>query len=269
MKKELNYSNIIFMVIYITGFILSLFLVDWCLLSLYEILFLILFISCTNLSVMTGWHRYFTHRSFKVKPIVEWFFLFFGSSIFTGSVLEWMSEHFSHHSNLDDYNKDPTSIKKGFFYSHMGWIFYNQDIKLLKDNRKIVNWHHENWLKLSFISGVLIPFVIYYLISGSLLNSLLVGVFFRSVISQQSLFLVGSWSHFFGKKDESGKSSATNSLLVSFFCFGEGYHLNHHINPKDYRAGYKWYNYDPGKWFVYILEKLNLAWDLNRSQDKK
>ena len=268
MKKQLNWKNIIFSITYFIGFILSLFFVEWSTMSLGEYLFILLFVSCANISVMTGWHRYFTHRSFKASKWVDYFFLFFGSSIFTGSVLEWMSEHLNHHKFENDEIKDPTCIKKGFFYAHMGWIFYDQEIPLLKDNRKIVNWHHKNWLFLSFLSGIVIPFILYYLLFGSLLNALLIGIFFRTFISQQMLFLVGSWAHVFGEKDNEGKTSATNSLFVSICCFGEGYHLNHHKNPIDYRAGYKWYDYDPGKWFVFILEKLNLAWDLKRNENK-
>lgn len=265
MKKELNYNNIIFSLTYFTGFLIALFFVNWTNLSFGEISFLILSISLANISVMTGWHRYFTHRHFKTYSFIEFFFLFFGSSIFAGSVLEWMSEHMSHHANEGNEEKDPTSIKRGLFYSHMGWIFYSQNIKLRSDTRKLVMWHHKNWLWFSFLSGIVLPIITYYLLFGNLFNAIFLGVFFRTFISQQSLFLVGSWSHFFGKKDKSSKTSATNSLFVSFFCFGEGYHLNHHLNPNDYRAGKKWYNYDPGKWLIYTLEKLNLAWDLKRT----
>jgi stearoyl-CoA desaturase (delta-9 desaturase) len=266
-SNNLNWSTIIFMVTFHIMAIVGLFIIDFDSISLLSIIFLFIYISLSHLSVMSGWHRYYVHRSFVPTKLFEYIVLFFGSSIFTGSVKDWVAEHSSHHTHLDNHDRDPTSIKKGFFYSHIGWLLYKKEYKFPKGlDSKTLEFHHNNWLLISFMGGLIVPSVSLYLTGMSMVDSILLGTFIRSVFSQHCLFLVGSWSHFFGKKFKD--SSATNSLIVSFFCFGEGYHYNHHTNPRDYRAGNMWYDYDPGKWFLYSCYKLGLIKKLIRVNRK-
>lgn len=74
---------------------------------------LVLFV-LTGLSITAGYHRYFAHKSYMASPILKFFFLLFGTMAVQGSALRWAFEHRLHHAFVDT-DRDPYSIKKGFF----------------------------------------------------------------------------------------------------------------------------------------------------------
>ena len=86
-----------------------------------------MFIAGTGITI--GYHRLFSHRTFKTFPFVEWLFMIFGSMALQNTILNWCSDHRRHHKKLDT-NDDPYSIKKGFLHAHIGWI-------VRKSNREI------------------------------------------------------------------------------------------------------------------------------------
>lgn len=265
-KRELNYPVILVLLIPFISLIMSFFLFDS--LSWKSYLFLFVNWILMNASVVIGWHRYFSHQHFETYKWIEFLFLFFGSSALNGSAIEWASEHMSHHAFPEDEEKDPSCPKKGFFYSHIGWLCYKRNFLVNKTllNNKLLVWQDKNWKWVSVIVGVIIPFIIYYfLVNNSLLEALLIGVMLRLFISQHTILLLNSWAHFFGQKDPENKFTARNSILVSILCFGDGYHLNHHKRSNDYRAGVNWYDLDFSKWIIYLGSKIGIFWNLKRN----
>ena len=79
-----------------------------------------------GLGITIGYHRLFAHKTFKAKPVFEWILMLFGSMALQNTIIKWCSDHRNHHRNLDT-DKDPYSIKKGFFHAHIGWIFKKED----------------------------------------------------------------------------------------------------------------------------------------------
>ena len=77
----------------------------------------------TGVAITAGYHRYYAHRTYDCLPIVQTFYLVFGAATLQNSVLQWASDHRYHHRYVDK-ELDPYSIIKGFFWAHMGWIFY-------------------------------------------------------------------------------------------------------------------------------------------------
>jgi len=80
----------------------------------------------TGLSITLGYHRLFSHLSFKAKWPVRLFTLIFGACAFENSVLHWASDHRNHHKHTD-HDEDPYDITKGFFWAHIGWILFKLD----------------------------------------------------------------------------------------------------------------------------------------------
>ncbi|CAL8152012.1 unnamed protein product [Prunus armeniaca] len=73
--------------------------------------------------VMTlSYHRNLAHRSFTLPKWLEYSFAYCGVLSLQGSPIEWVSTHRYHHQ-FSDTGKDPHSPIKGFWHSHMGWIF--------------------------------------------------------------------------------------------------------------------------------------------------
>ena len=90
-----------------------------------EPVLLVMFWIITGLGITVGYHRLFTHRSFKAHPIVDWIMAIIGAAALENSALKWCSDHRRHHKHLDT-TKDPYSITKGFFHAHIGWILENK-----------------------------------------------------------------------------------------------------------------------------------------------
>ena len=80
---------------------------------------------CTSMAITVGYHRLFSHVTFKTQNWIRFLLLFFGAATFEQSALKWSSQHRQHHQ-FSDTEKDPYNINRGFFYSHMGWILFHK-----------------------------------------------------------------------------------------------------------------------------------------------
>jgi stearoyl-CoA desaturase (delta-9 desaturase) len=226
------------------------------------LIFSLLFAAATNLSITAGYHRLFAHRSYEAHPVLKVLLLLVGASAFQGSALKWSSDHRRHHSHEDTPN-DPYSIKKGFWYAHMGWMFYQESGNLeIKARDLEKDWwiqnQHKHYLLWSIGMGFLFPTVFGWL-CGSAFAGLVVGGALRIFITQQSTFFVNSLCHYFGSQPYSKEITARDSFIVAILTHGEGYHNFHHKFQLDYRNGIRWYHWDPTKWMINFFKWLGLA----------
>jgi stearoyl-CoA desaturase (delta-9 desaturase) len=226
------------------------------------LLFASSFAVLTNLSITTGYHRLFSHRSFDAHPLVRWALLIVGTSAWQGSVLKWCTDHRVHHSEVDSH-EDPYSIVRGFWYAHMGWMFFKipDDFKIeCPDLQKdpALRFQHRFYIPLAFLTGFIIPCLIGYAFGYPLTGFFMAGAL-RIGLSQQSTFFVNSLCHTFGRKTYSDQISARDSMIVAFLTHGEGYHNFHHKFQIDYRNGVRWWQWDPTKWVIQLLSHLGLA----------
>lgn len=228
----------------------------------WNILFASIFAVLTNLSITMGYHRLFAHKSYEAHPILEAILLFIGAGAFQGSALKWASDHRVHH-RFEDTEKDPYSIKKGFWYAHMGWMMKNESVSLpiqapdLQKN-KLIAFQHNHYLISAIVVGYLLPMAIGALF-GNALFGLVIGGGLRIFLTQQSTFFVNSLSHTLGKTPYSLDKTAKDSIVVAFLTHGEGYHNFHHKFQFDYRNGIRWYHWDPTKWSIQLAYLTGLA----------
>ncbi len=227
----------------------------------------VFFVSATAMSITVGYHRLFAHRSFNAHPWVEFLVLFFGAAAFEQAALRWASQHRDHHRYVDT-DKDPYSIKKGFFYAHIGWLlFWNHPLNLenapdLSKNKLIAHQYRYYYLW-SALSGIVLPLVIGALVGRSG-GALILTVCLRLAFVHHSTFCINSVCHMFGKPTYDIYSSAKDHWFVALLTFGEGYHNFHHRFPGDYRNAVQWYQWDPSKWVIHLLKFLGLTSDLKR-----
>lgn len=234
-------------------------------LSLILISFALFFI--TGLSITGGYHRYYAHRTYRAHPIVESFLLFFGSMAGQGSALRWSYDHRLHHAYVDT-DKDPYSIKKGFWYAHFLWLFEKPkaiDEKIVSDmvKNKLVMFQHRH-----FPLSMTVTNVVVWLGVGWLLNDYLgaffIAVWVRLFTLHHSTWFINSLAHTWGDKPFCQEQSAVDNYILSMMTFGEGYHNYHHTFANDYRNGIRWYHFDPTKWLIWTLSKIGLTYDLKR-----
>jgi stearoyl-CoA desaturase (delta-9 desaturase) len=79
-----------------------------------------------GVSVTGGYHRLFAHKTYQASWPVRLFYLVFGAAALENSVLNWTADHRIHHSEVDQ-ERDPYNIQKGFWWAHMGWIFFENE----------------------------------------------------------------------------------------------------------------------------------------------
>ena len=232
-------------------------------------IFGLVFAVLTNLSITMGYHRLYAHKSFEAHPVLEWILLFISSGAFQGSALKWASDHRIHHK-YEDTDKDPYSIKKGFWYAHMGWMMTHEAVSLpiqapdLEKN-KLVKFQNDYYLVCAIAVGYALPLAVGWLMQNALLGIVIAGGL-RIFLTQQSTFFVNSLSHTLGKTPYSIDQTAKDSIIVAFLTHGEGYHNFHHKFQFDYRNGIRWYHWDPTKWTIQLAALTGLARKLKTVQ---
>ncbi|MFT6181949.1 MAG: stearoyl-CoA desaturase (delta-9 desaturase) [Akkermansiaceae bacterium] len=246
--------------------------VNWIMWSLFAFYML-----STGLSITLGYHRLFSHLSFKAKWPVRLFTLVFGACAFENSVLHWASDHRRHHKHTD-HDEDPYDITKGFFWAHIGWILFKLDAEQPMDNVKdlrkdaLVRFQDRFYISIAFIAGLVFPAAVGYFtmggMAGILAGVLVVGAL-RVVLVQQSTFFINSACHCIGEQPYSTRCSARDSWIMALVTYGEGYHNYHHEFQHDFRNGVKPWNFDPTKWSIMALNKVGLVSDLRRVPSSK
>ena len=234
---------------------------DW---AMFVVLYMV-----SGLGITVGYHRLISHRAFECKDWVKACLLIGGGWALENSALRWCSDHIRHHAKCDQ-DEDPYNATKGFWHSHVGWIFSkdpNRDgayeVKLRKD--PIIMWQHRYYIPI-VLSGLALPFVVGLIHGGwmSGLSCFLLAGIARTWLVLNSTFCINSICHLWGAQPHGQEDSSRDSWWVSLVTFGEGYHNYHHTHLRDYRNGPKWYNFDPSKWVIFGLAKLRLASNLQR-----
>jgi len=270
-RPQLNWFNFIFL---LGTFLVALVGTPW---YLYTVglgwpeaaTFLVLYVF-TGLSVTPGYHRLFAHKTYQAAWPVRLFFLIFGAGALENSVLNWSADHRVHHAHTDE-ERDPYNIQKGFWWAHIGWIFFDVEpppasvVRDLADD-PLVAWQdrYYKWIGTAVALGI--PLAV-GLATGRLLGCLLIGGVLRVVVSHHGTFFINSLCHMVGRQPYSREHSARDSGLMAVLAFGEGYHNYHHSFPFDYRNGVKAWQFDPAKWTIWMLSRLRLARDLRRAPE--
>jgi stearoyl-CoA desaturase (delta-9 desaturase) len=245
------------------------------------VVFVLLYI-LFGLGVTVGFHRLFTHRSFKTSPTVRFIFAVLGSAAIEGPVISWVADHRKHHA-FSDKEGDPHSphvghghgIKgalTGLAHAHVGWLFIHTHRGLKKRyapdlmadpvvsfvDRTFVAWALLG-LGLSFALGVAIG---HTLKAG--LTGLLWGGAVRMLVIHHVTYSINSLCHFFGSRRFNTDDESRNLMWLAPFSFGEAWHNNHHAFPTSAAHGMRRFEFDPSALVIRMLERLGLAWDVVR-----
>jgi len=237
--------------------------------GLTEWLAFVAFAFASGLSITAGYHRLWSHKTYKASPPVRFIFALGGALALQNSALHWSSDHRVHHKHVDNNDKDPYSAKMGFWYSHIGWMLREyqaqryHDYKNVRDlqNDKIVMWQHKHYLALVVLMNIALPAFLGWL-NGDILGMLLMAGLLRLVVVHHCTFFINSLAHVWGSQPYTDKNTARDNGVIALLTYGEGYHNFHHIFENDYRNGIKWWQYDPTKWLINMLNLLGLAKDL-------
>ena len=230
--------------------------------SLWEVLLTLFFVVATGMSITVGYHRLYAHSAFKTNPFIEFLVLFFGAAAFEQPALIWCSGHRDHHRYVDT-EEDPYSIKKGFWYAHIGWMtLWKQEPNFSNvtdlSKNKLLMHQHDHYMLWAVGAGILFP-VLLGALSGHALGAFVLAVCARLTFVYHATFCINSVCHTFGKATYDIDATAKDHWFVAMLTNGEGYHNYHHHFPTDYRNGIRWYHWDPSKWAIAFLAKIGWA----------
>ena len=276
-NSKVNWTNSSFLT---STAVLTFTLVPWYLyhygIDAFQVGMFVFYCIATGLSITLGYHRLFSHLSFKASWPVRFLTLVFGAATFENHVIAWASDHRRHHKFVDT-DGDPYDISKGFWHAHIGWIMFRREIEPPWDNVNdlmrdpLVRWQQKNYVLIAVFASFVLPALMGWMhagVSGAICGFLISGVA-RVTAVQHSTFFINSLCHYIGSRPYSTNCTARDSWIMALFTFGEGYHNYHHEFQHDYRNGIRWYHWDPTKWSVWLLSKVGLASDLRRVPDEK
>ena len=205
------------------------------------------------------YHRYFSHRTYKTSRVFQFLLAFLAMSSSQKGVLWWASNHRTHH-RLSDKDGDPHDSRRGFWYSHVGWLYdYREktDYSKVKDLARYPElvFLNEYWV----IPPVTLAVTVWLFLGWS---GLLIGFFLSTAILWHGTFTINSLSHLFGTKRYDAGDASTNNWLLAIITMGEGWHNNHHHFMGSTRQGFYWWEIDLSYYILRGLQALGLVWDI-------
>ncbi|MDX6636650.1 MAG: hypothetical protein QOJ01_161 [Solirubrobacterales bacterium] len=234
----------------------------------------------TGFGISLGFHRLFTHRSFKTSRPVRVLLAVLGSAAVEGSVIEWVSTHRKHH-RFSDRPGDPHSPNledasglwgsvHGLLHAHVGWMFRGKDManpaRYAKDlvadrDLRFISRYFPLWV----VAGLAVPFGLGVALTGSVvggLTALLWGGAVRIFILHHATFSINSLCHSFGRHSFETGDESRNLAWLAPLTFGESWHNGHHAFPTSARHGLGRHQFDPTAGLIHLLERLGLVWDV-------
>jgi stearoyl-CoA desaturase (delta-9 desaturase) len=218
------------------------------------------------LLVTIGYHRYFSHRSFRTSRAFQFLLALGAQSAAQKGVLWWASHHRWHHKYSDTERDVHSPKQRGFWYAHIGWIFsdaWNKtDTRLVPDLFKFpeLRWLDRNGHELlpSAVLGLA-----FLLIGGPF--GLVWGFMVSTVMLWHGSFAINSFTHLFGRRRYATSDDSRNSFVLAVLTTGEGWHNNHHHYPSSASQGFFWWEIDLAYYVLRLLEMLGLVQGLRRA----
>jgi len=261
--KQINWTTSIFMVVVhslsLLAFLPQFF--SWSAVGVFVLLYYITL--CLGITI--GYHRLLSHRSFEVPRWLERFFTLCGTLSLQHGVLEWVGRHRLHHIHSDT-EKDHHNSNKGFWWSHMGWLFFHPEnddyIKVVGDLRKdpVILWLDKNYVLPTIILGVIL-----WWFGGW--SWVIWGIFLRLVVCYHVTWFVNSFSHLpsWGTQPfNTGDNSTNLNKFFSVITFGESNHNNHHFLSHSCKHGFLRGQWDITYFHLKFLRKIGLVWGMKR-----
>ena len=247
-------------------------------LSWVDVILAFTFYAITAIGITIGYHRYFTHGSFKAGRGVKIALGVMGSMALQGSVAQWVADHRKHHKFSDEvgdphspwrYGTSKRAVAKGLYYAHVGWLFdesqspiskYAPDIANDKDLRAI-----SRWFPAIVVGTLLLPALLGGLITWSWAGALT--AFFWATLIRVALVHHVTWSvnsicHVFGTRPFESRDLSTNVWWLAIPALGENWHSLHHAEPTAARHGVLKGQLDISALLIRSLERMHLVRDV-------
>jgi stearoyl-CoA desaturase (delta-9 desaturase) len=211
--------------------------------------------------VTAGYHRYFSHRSFKLNRFWQFVVAFMAQTSSQKGVLWWAAHHRDHHLNSDRKTDLHSPVHEGFWWSHLGWILSDEyddyDPKRISDFSR---YPELRWLNRWHVLPTIVYAVAIYLLGG--FDAFVWGYLVATVVLFHGTFLINSLSHIWGSRRFATPDESRNNFLLALVTLGEGWHNNHHHFMSSVRQGIRWWEVDVTFYVLKALSFVRITRDL-------
>ncbi len=208
-----------------------------------------------------GFHRYFSHRTYKTSRPFQFFLAFLAQTSAQRGVIWWSAIHRHHHRHSDTALDVHSPRHTGFWFSHVGWIFAKQKAEV--DYSTVTDLMKYPELRLLDARPYFPAFLLAvgcYLIDGA--PGLFVGFFLSTVILYHCTFAINSVAHVVGRQRYITADDSKNNWWLALITLGEGWHNNHHHYQSSTRQGFYWWEIDISYYVLKAFSWTGLVWDL-------
>jgi len=216
--------------------------------------------------VTAGYHRYFSHRAFRLARPAQCLLAILAQSAGQKGVLWWAAHHRDHHRHSDQAGDIHSPVTGSFFWSHVGWVLSDRyectDLDKVKDLARFpeLRWLERfHWLP-SLALALLVA--VWGASSGVGLGASLAWFALSTVAVYHATFTINSLAHVWGTRRFETQDRSRNNALLALLTFGEGWHNNHHRHPGSCRQGLRWWELDLTQGALRILAWVNIVTDI-------
>ena len=206
------------------------------------------------------YHRYFSHRSYKMGRVMQ-FLMALGATTTAQKGVLWWAAHHRHHHKYSDMPDDVHSPKRGFWWSHVGWIlctkFDETRFDLIKDFAKFPELRLLN--RFHLVPPTLLGLGVWFFGGW---QALFGGFFLSTVLLWHGTFTINSLSHVFGRRRFVTTDTSRNSAILALITCGEGWHNNHHYYQSTANQGFYWWEIDLTYYVLKVFSWVGLVSDL-------
>lgn len=211
-------------------------------------------------AVTAGYHRYFSHRTYKTSRVMQFFLAFLAQTSSQKGALWWAAHHRVHHKLSDLPGDVHSPIQDSFWYAHIGWLFDDTGETRWDKIRDFAKYPELVWLNKYWAVPPAMLGVACWLIAGW--PGLFIGFFLSTVLLWHNTFLINSVTHIWGKKRFDTTDESRNNLFTAILTLGEGWHNNHHHYQSSCRNGFYWWEIDVTYYVLKAMSWVGLVWDL-------
>jgi len=252
-------------------------------LSYRDVVLSTVFYAISGHGITVGFHRYFTHGSFKTGRPLRIALAIAGSLAVEGPVTRWVADHRRHHAYSDE-EGDPHSpwrygtsfgaLCKGLWHAHIGWLFdvEQTDQKrfapdLLADSDiRLVNRLFPVWVAVSLGLPALLGGAWAAAAGESATSGALTAFFWASVVRMAVLhhatWSINSICHAVGDRPFLTRDQSRNVWPLALISMGESWHNLHHADPTAARHGVDRWQVDTSAELIRGFEKLGWIRDV-------
>lgn len=210
--------------------------------------------------ITAGYHRYFSHRSFKLGRLTQFVLAVLAQSSGQKGVLWWAAHHRDHHRHSDGPD-DVHSPRHGFWWSHVGWILSSRRDSY--DRARVADFARFpelRWLDRFHWVPLLLCGALTWWAGGA--PAFAWGFLLSTVALYHATFAINSIAHIWGTRPFATNDDSRNNVWLALLTLGEGWHNNHHHCRSSCRQGVRWWEIDLTYVALRALAAVGLAWDL-------